>query len=34
MIKEVDMTGYKKIGKIELSREMTIILLGMGIFMV
>jgi hypothetical protein len=30
MIKEVDMTGYKKIDKMELSREMTIILLGMG----
>lgn len=30
MEKEVNMTGYKKIDKIELSREMTIILLGMG----
>ncbi len=30
MKEEVNMTGYKKIDKIELSREMTIILFGMG----
>ncbi len=30
MKKEVNMTGYKKIDKMELSREMTIILYGMG----